>query len=186
MQFVVTLSESAKARFPGKILETCLKLPQPVAKKPAKRVSKVASGTVVLIHLDGRLQVNFNQTLDLRLVDKKMAQLLNRIAYSNVGFTRRVIHFSLNDIKDLDRIRRCYSHFDFTAADNVEFICMYGFNTTLAEDVERFRFLRSLPGAYVFVQEYQPIPGGPVPDLKNFFDDSADRLIDELVGILFP
>lgn len=347
MQFVVTLSDRAKARFPGEILETCLKLPQPVAKKPAKRVSKVASGTVVLIHLDGRLpnlalmklsryfkeqgrniylarkeifirraeaafasciffspvsekrirklqgfygqsliaggsgvdvhlrlpkeienlpadyslypelgdravgfltrgcpfacpfcivplkeghirqvsdldelldsgrckklillddnilsyskagvlleemarrrlQVNFNQTLDLRLVDKKMAQLLNRIAYSNVGFTRRVIHFSLNDIKDLRRIRRCYSHFGFTAADNVEFICMYGFNTTLAEDVERFRFLRSLPGAYVFVQEYRPIPGGPAPDLKNFFDDSADRLIDELVGILFP
>ena len=28
----------------------------------------------------------------------------------------------------------------FTAQDNVEFICMYGFNTNLAEDVERFRF----------------------------------------------
>ena len=347
LQFVVTLSGRAKALFPGEILETCLKLPQPVAKKPAKRISKVAPGTVVLIHLDGRLpnlalmklsryfkdqgrnihlarkeifirqaetafasciffspvsakrirklqgfygqslsaggsgvdvhlrlakeienlpadyalypelgdraigfltrgcpfacpfcivpvkeghirqvsdldalldsgrckklillddnilshakagvlleemasrrlQVNFNQTLDLRLVDKKMAQLLNRIAYSNVGFTRRVIHFSLNDIKDLDRIRRCYAHFGFSAADNVEFICMYGFNTTLAEDVERFRFLRSLPGAYVFVQEYRPIPGGPAADLKNFFDDSADRLIDELVGIVFP
>jgi hypothetical protein len=60
-----------------------------------------------------------------------------------------------------------------------------GFNTTLAEDVERFRFLHSLPGAYVFVQEYQPIPGGPAADLGNFFDDSADRLIDELVGICF-
>jgi len=31
--------------------------------------------------------------------------------------------------------------------DNVEFVCMYGFNTSLADDVKRFRFLRSLPGA---------------------------------------
>jgi hypothetical protein len=131
------------------------------------------------------VQVNFNQTLDLRLVDKQRAGILNRIACSNAAFTRRVIHFSLNDTKDLDRIRRCYAYFGFTPSDNVEFICMYGFNTTLAEDVERFRFLRSLPGAYVFVQEYQPIPGGPEPDLKAFFDASADRLINELVGIVF-
>jgi hypothetical protein len=63
---------------------------------------------------------------------------------------------------------------------------MYGYNTTLAEDVERFRFLRSLAGAYVFVQRYQPIQGGPAPILKKFFDDNADKLIDELVKIIFP
>jgi hypothetical protein len=62
---------------------------------------------------------------------------------------------------------------------------MYGFNTTLAQDVERFRFLRSLPGAYVFVQEYQPILGGPPPAVVDFFDETSDRLIDELVEIVF-
>jgi hypothetical protein len=140
----------------------------------------------LLAEMAGRnLQVNFNQTLDIRLVDRERARILRRIACSNVVFTRRVIHFSLNDTRDLGRVRRNYSLFGFTPADNVEFICMYGFNTSLAEDVERFRFLRSLPGAYVFVQEYQPIPGGPAADLENFFDDSADRLIDELVGICF-
>ena len=131
------------------------------------------------------LKVNFNQTLDLRLVDRQTATLLNRIDCSNVSFTRRVIHFSLNDVGNLDRVRRCYSHFGFTRADNVEFICMYGFNTTLAQDVERFRFLRSLPGAYVFVQQYQPILGGPPPAVVDFFDEPSDRLIDELVEIVF-
>jgi hypothetical protein len=131
------------------------------------------------------LKVNFNQTLDLRLVDRQTATLLNRIDCSNVSFTRRVIHFSLNDVGNLERVRRCYSHFGFTRADNVEFICMYGFNTTLAQDVERFRFLRSLPGAYVFVQEYQPILGGPPPAVVNFFDETSDRLIDELVEMVF-
>jgi hypothetical protein len=62
---------------------------------------------------------------------------------------------------------------------------MYGFNTTLAEDLERFRFLRSLPGAYVFVQEYHPIPGGPPPKRIDFFDESPDRLINELVEIIY-
>jgi hypothetical protein len=63
---------------------------------------------------------------------------------------------------------------------------MYGFNTSLAEDVERFRFLRSLPGAYVFVQEYLPVPGGPPPNTAHFFDERADELIDQLVRIIFP
>jgi len=76
--------------------------------------------------------------------------------------------------------------FGFGSKDNVEFICMYGFNTTLAEDVDRFRFLRSLPGAYVFVQEYLPIPGGPSPNTADFFDGCADKLIDELIRIIFP
>jgi hypothetical protein len=62
---------------------------------------------------------------------------------------------------------------------------MYGFDTTLAEDVERFRFLRSLPGAYVFVQEYMPILVGPPPSLANFFDDRADQFLDELIRIVF-
>jgi hypothetical protein len=132
------------------------------------------------------LQVNFNQTLDIRLLDKEKSRLLRRIRCSNTTFTRMAYHFSLNDTSNLDLVRRKYRQLDFTPKDNVEFICMYGYNTTLAEDVERFRFLRSLPGAYVFVQRYQPILGGPAPIFKEFFDDNADNLIDELVKILFP
>ncbi len=132
------------------------------------------------------LQVNFTQTLDLRLLDRDKARMLKRIRSSNLNFTRRVYHFSLNDVRNLGQIGRKYKLLNFTHRDNVEFICMYGYNTTLAEDVHRFSFLRSLPGAYVFVQEYQRIPGGPEPDLVGFFDDRADELIDELITIIFP
>jgi hypothetical protein len=132
------------------------------------------------------LQVNFNQTLDIRLLDKEKSRLLRRIRCSNTKFTRPVYHFSLNDTSNLDRVRGKYRQLGFSPKDNAEFICMYGYNTTLAEDIERFRFLRSLPGAYVFVQCYQPIPGGPAPILKKFFDDHADKLINELVKIIFP
>jgi hypothetical protein len=131
------------------------------------------------------LMVNFTQTLDLRLLDQEKVQLLKRIHCSNLRFTRRVTHFSLNDSRSLDEVRCKYEMFGFTRGENVEFICMYGFNTTLAEDVKRFRFLRSLPGAYVFVQQYMPIPGGPFPELTHFFDSDADELIDELTRIVF-
>ena len=124
------------------------------------------------------LKVNFTQTLDIRMIDKYKARLLKRIHCSNTTFTRRVYHFSLNDNKNLDVIARKYKMLDFHDHDNVEFICMYGFNTTLAQDVERFRFLRTLSGAYVFVQKYRPIPGGPKANLRNFIDNRADALID--------
>ena len=132
------------------------------------------------------LQVNFNQTLDIRLLDKEKSRLLRRIRCSNSKFTRLVYHFSLNDTSNLDQVQRKYRQLGFTTKDNVEFICMYGYNTTLAEDVERFRFLRSLPGAYVFVQRYQPIQGGPAPIVKKIFDNNADKFINELVKIIFP
>jgi hypothetical protein len=63
---------------------------------------------------------------------------------------------------------------------------MYGYDTNLAQDVERFRFLRSLPGAYVYVQLYRPPPGGKPANLGEFFDDRAATLIDELIRINFP
>ncbi len=131
------------------------------------------------------LQVNFTQTLDLRLVDQETIQLLRRLHCSNTRFSRRNYHFSLNHARGLKRLRRNYNLFGFGASDNVEFVCMYGFNTTLEEDVERFRFLRSLPGAYVFVQEYQPVLGGPPQKLSGFFDERVDELIDELIGMVF-
>jgi hypothetical protein len=132
------------------------------------------------------LAVNFNQTLDLRFVDKDIARLLLRIQCSNVRFTRRVFQFSLRDNRCLDQVRFKYEMFGFTPRDNVEFVCMYGYDTNLAQDVERFRFLRSLPGAYVFVQPYRPLPSGRPANHAEFFGERADALIDELIRIIFP
>jgi len=131
------------------------------------------------------LEVNFNQTLDLGRLTPEAAGLLRRIPCTNAAFTRRTYYFSLNDARRLDLLRRRYALLQPCRSDNVEFVCMYGFNTTLAEDVERFRFLRSLPGAYVFVQRYQPIPGAPPANLDRFFDNRADALINELVRIIY-
>lgn len=132
------------------------------------------------------LQVNFTQTLDFRHVDREKAALLRKIRCMNTRFTRPNYHFSLNNNKRLSLISRKYKLFGFTNRDNVEFICMYGYDTTLAQDVERFRFLRSLPGAYVFTQQYQAVRvDDPPRDDISFFDECADNLIDELISIVF-
>jgi hypothetical protein len=131
------------------------------------------------------LAVNFNQTLDLRLLTPEAAALLRRLHCANSAFTRRNLYFSLNDTRHLDLMRERYALLQARSNDNVAFVCMYGFNTTLAEDVARFRFLRSLPGAYVFVQRYLPVLGGPAPDHHRLFDDRADALLKELVRIVF-
>ncbi|MBW6486404.1 MAG: hypothetical protein K0B01_09670 [Syntrophobacterales bacterium] len=134
-----------------------------------------------------KLEVNFNQTLDLRLVDRNRAGLLRRISCRNYRFSRLNYHFSLNGVGNLDVLRRNYEYLGLRKRqDNVEFVCMYGFDATLAEDVERFQFLRSLPGAYVFVQEYMPIPGGPQGGNPAFFDNRAEELVNQLVKICFP
>ncbi|MFP4087176.1 MAG: hypothetical protein ACLFUL_10340 [Desulfobacteraceae bacterium] len=134
---------------------------------------------------DRGIMVNFTQTLDLRLVNRERARLLKRIHCSNTRFTRPNFHFSLNHNRNLELVARKYRLFDFKPRDNVEFICMYGFDTTLEEDVDRFSFLRSLPGAYVFMQKYMPIQGGPPPEALDFFGNDPDRLIDKLIRIVF-
>ncbi|MHC1728264.1 MAG: hypothetical protein AB9866_20040 [Syntrophobacteraceae bacterium] len=135
--------------------------------------------------VEADVMVNFTQTLDLRFVDHAKAGLLRRIKCFNTRFTRPNYYFSLNDDSNLAFVKEKYDLFGFTARDDVEFVCMYGFNTTLAGDVARFRFLRSLPGAYVFTQRYRPVPGGPLPDTTRFFEGDPDRLIDELISIVF-
>ena len=132
------------------------------------------------------LAVNFNQTLDLRLLTPEAAALLRRMDCANSTFTRRNLYFSLNDARHLELMRERYDLLQASRKDNVACVCMYGFKTTLAEDVARFRFLRSLPGAYVFLQRYLPVLGGPLPDHRRLFDDRADALLKELVRIIFP
>ena len=131
------------------------------------------------------LAVNFNQTLDWRLLTPAAAALLRGLDCANVAFTRRNLYFSLNDHRHLELLRERYALLQARPSDNVAFVCMYGCNTTLAQDVARFRFLRSLPGAYAFVQRYLPVLGGPPPDLRGLFDDQADALLKELVQIVF-
>ena len=49
-------------------------------------------------------KVNFSQGLDLRLVDNEKAELLGKTKYYNWRFTRRLIHFAWDNIKEEEQI----------------------------------------------------------------------------------
>jgi len=132
------------------------------------------------------ISVNFTQSLDLLLITKNRARILRRIKCQNTKFTRNNYYFSLNNTDQFNALRRNYGYFQFKPSENVEFIYMYGYNTTLREDIERLKFIKSLTAAYVFTQEYKPCLNGPPPKLSNFFDHDTDGLIDELISINFP
>ena len=85
-------------------------------------LSHSKAGAILEEMVSRELQVNFTQTLDLRFLDKEMVQLLRRIRCSNTRFTRSNYHFSLNNARGLDRIRKNYELFGFRSSDNVEFV----------------------------------------------------------------
>ncbi|MBM3878730.1 MAG: hypothetical protein FJ387_03285 [Verrucomicrobia bacterium] len=80
----------------------------------------------------GSIEVNFNQTLDLRRLTPETAALLRRIRCANLTFTRRNYYFSLNDARGLEALRERSGWLNVNGCDNVEFVCMYGYDTALA------------------------------------------------------
>ena len=134
---------------------------------------------------------NVKMYLCQRYTGEKLKHIGTRfgIGESGVSQASRRVADQLRFDKRLKRkppgSKKNYRLFDFKPSDNVEFVCMYGFDTTLEEDVERFRFLHPLPGAYVFVQEYQPVLDGIRPCTVNFFTENSDQLINQLIAITY-
>lgn len=127
--------------------------------------------------IDKKLQINFNQTLDIRYLNPENAKLLKMVDSRNFTFTKRMYYFSMNSsdliplvdekVKLLDRIKR----------SEIMFICMYGYNTTLSDDIKRFSFLQRLAFS-PFVQEFRPINDFPVPVVDRYFDTEIDPLLN--------
>ncbi len=113
-----------------------------------------------------RLAVNFNQTLDLRHLTPEKARLLAQIDSRNVHFTRRMYYFSLNSAAGLRLVRERLEMLHGVKRSEMNFVCMYAFDTTLSEDIERFTFLKQMK-VLPFVQGYLPI-GPSRPSLAGY------------------
>lgn len=123
-----------------------------------------------------KLQVNFNQTLDIRLINKRNANLLQKIDSKNYSFTKRMYYFSFNTSDIIPVIKKKLKLLDSVKPTEIRFICMYGYKTTLSDDIERFSFLHKM-GTSPFVQQYQPVLGAHPPEIENYFDTDVDRLL---------
>jgi hypothetical protein len=126
--------------------------------------------------INKNLQINFNQTLDFRYLNTENAKLLLKIDSRNYTFTKRMYYFSLNSSDLIPIVKERLKLLDKLKRSEIMFICMYGYNTTLSDDIKRFSFLQKM-AVSPFVQEFQPINSLPVPVVDNYFDTDLDPLL---------
>lgn len=93
--------------------------------------------------IDNELKVNFNQGLDIRLLDKKFAEKLVRTKYYNWTFKRRTLHFAFDDLRYEKQIWKGIDILEEVGIKlkDVLFYILIGFNTTEEEDLYRVNSL---------------------------------------------
>jgi len=126
--------------------------------------------------LKKELQVNFNQALDIHYLNSQNSELLLKVDSRNYSFTKRMYYFGLNSGKQIPEIKEKLKLLNGLRRRQMIFLCMYGYDTTLSDDFERFHFLYK-NGMSPFVQQFQPISAFPIPAVKNYFDMDIDPLL---------
>jgi hypothetical protein len=126
--------------------------------------------------ISNKLQVNFNQTLDIRLINKRNANLLQKVDSKNYSFTNRMYYFSFNTSDMIPVIKKKLKLLDSVKPKEIRFICMYGYNTRLSDDIERFSFLQKIRTS-PFVQQYRPVLGAHTSEIENYFDTDINCLL---------
>jgi hypothetical protein len=131
---------------------------------------------LLLEMIDRGYAVNFSQTLDIAYLTESKYQLLRRIDYRSARFNNRMIYFSLNYPRTIRQFTDRREMLRGFGEDCVTVVCIYGFDTSLREDYERFYWLRRLR-LIPFFQEYWPIAGVPSRLPREYFDvDLRDML----------
>ena len=95
--------------------------------------------------IDKKWKVNFNQGLDIRLINDENAELLSRIKYYNWTFTRKLIHFAWDGMKDEKEILAgLRTLLKYIPPHHIIVYVLVGFNTTLVQDRYRIKTLADL------------------------------------------
>jgi len=127
--------------------------------------------------IDRKLQINFNQSLDIRCLNKKIARLLQAVDSRNYSFKRKMYYFSLSHTSFIPIVREKLALLNRLKRTQIKFLCMFGYDTTLSDDLARFFFLKEM-GVTPFTLRFRTVIGGPAPKVKNYFDTDVDPLID--------
>jgi len=90
--------------------------------------------------------VNFNQGLDLRLIDREKALWLRRIRYYDNEFRKRRLYFAWDRLEDEDAIMRGMRLLREAGIrpNHMLVYFLVGFNTSFEEDMYRFKKLAKL------------------------------------------
>ncbi len=102
--------------------------------------------------MDCKLSVDFNQALDIRLVNAELAWLIAKIRHS------RQISFSFDYVSIEKQFREGMRYLQLAGIkmSRIMIFLLVGFNTTLEEDLGRIEMIKSY-GASPFVMKYQAV-----------------------------
>jgi len=123
-----------------------------------------------------RYAVNFSQTLDIAWLDETKHRLLLEVDSRNLAFNKRMYYFSLNHPNANRLFEERRAMLKSYGEGHVGVVCLYGFDTTLSQDYQRWRCLRRL-GLIPFFQQYWPIQGVPSRLAGDFFDMDFNEVI---------
>ena len=117
--------------------------------------------------------VNFSQTLDIDCLTASKYRLLKKVKSVNSRFTKPMIYFSCNTIRQSKRFFRKEKYLKLFGRNTITVIIMFGFNTKLSEDYAILMMTKKL-GLIAFVQEYIPILDTPSRIPGDYFDMDLD------------
>lgn len=102
-----------------------------------------------------KLKVNFNQGLDIRLVDKEKAELLAQTKYYSWNFKTRSLYFAFDDMRYEQEVWKGIDALETAGISmrRLMFYILVGYNTTEKEDLYRIYALHER-GIVPFVMPY--------------------------------
>lgn len=105
--------------------------------------------------IDNKIKVNFNQGLDIRLINKENAEMLAKVKSYDHKFNRRAIYFAFDNIAFEDIIKT-NTQILINAGIKSNWIMFYvlcGYDTTLEQDLKRIEIIKDL-GCIPYVMRY--------------------------------
>lgn len=109
--------------------------------------------------IDNKIKTNFNQGLDLRLIDKEKAKMLSKVLYYDRKFKSRYIYFAWDNIEDELVIReKLKLLLKYIPNRHVMVYILCGYNTNEEEDLHRYHVLWGEFGVLPYVQIYNNVP----------------------------
>jgi len=125
-----------------------------------------------------RLKVNFNQGLDIRLIDRENARMLSKIKYYDWKFKNRTLHFAfdtpnvesevISGIKLLEKVGIPRNH--------LMFYVLIGYNTSYEEDLHRINLLID-EGVKPYVMPFNNTHDSYYPHLERWVNGRYYKLV---------
>lgn len=127
---------------------------------------------------DRDLKVNFNQGLDIRLVDREFAEALASVKYYDWRFKSRRLHFAFDDLRYEKKLDKGIKILNDAGIQNhrLMFYILVGFNSTFEEDLYRTNKIMDL-GALPYIMIYNKRKDPDLNDLARWINRGLYRFV---------